>query len=48
LRTQPILSEGMPCSMRESATNGVQLGRPLKSRMRDQTASAGASRTLEV
>jgi hypothetical protein len=48
LRTQPILSAGWPFSMRDSATNGVHFGRPLKSRTCAHTMSAGASITLEV
>jgi len=34
--------------MRDSATNGAHFGKPLKSRTRAQTASAGASITLDV
>ncbi len=48
LRTQPTVSGASPPSMRESATNGVHLGRPLKSRTWAHTASAGASITLET
>jgi hypothetical protein len=47
-RTHPMRSGGWPSSMRDSATNGVHCGRPLKSRTRAQTASAGASMTLDV
>jgi hypothetical protein len=34
--------------MRDSATNGVHAGSPLKSRMRAHTESAGASMTLDA
>ncbi len=47
-RTQPTVSGAIPPSIRESATNGVHLGRPLKSRICAHTASAGASITLET
>jgi hypothetical protein len=47
-RTQPILSEGSPFSMRLSAIAGCQFGRPLKSRMRAHTRSLRALMTLDV
>jgi hypothetical protein len=48
LRTQPTVSAPRLPSMRDSATNGAHLGRPLKSRICAHTASAGASTTLET
>ena len=45
---QPTLSDASPFSMRESAMSGCHSGSALKSRMTAQTASAGASITLEV
>jgi hypothetical protein len=42
------LSAASPPSMRDSATNGVHFGSPLKSRISAHTASAGASMTLET
>jgi hypothetical protein len=48
LRMHPTLSEGQLCSMRLSAISGCHRGSPLKSRTSSQTASAGASITLEA
>ena len=45
---QPTRSAGWPFSMRLSAMPGCHCGRPLKSRMRDQTLSALASMTLDA
>ena len=47
-RTQPTVSGAIPPSIRDSATNGVHFGSPLKSRICAQTWSAGASITLET
>src|SRR5260370_3594 len=47
-RTQPILSEGSPPSIRLSAIAGCQLGRPLKSRTRAQTRSLRTLTTVET
>src|SRR5271154_2743195 len=47
-RTQPILSEGSPPSMRLSAIAGCQLGMPLKSRTRAHTRSLRPLITLET
>jgi hypothetical protein len=47
-RTQPTLSDGSPFSIRLSAAAGSQFGRPLKSRTRAQTRSAGALTTLDT
>src|SRR3984885_15095092 len=47
-RTQPILSEGSPPSMRLSAIAGCQFGMPLKSRTRAQTRSLRPLMTLET
>src|SRR5262249_50921939 len=46
-RTQPILSAGSPPSIRLSAMDGCQLGRPLKSRTPAQTRSWRALATGE-
>jgi hypothetical protein len=43
----PTLSADAFCSMRLSATNFVQFGKPLKSRTTAQTALAGAGMTME-
>jgi hypothetical protein len=48
LRTQPTRSDGQLLSMRDSAMDGCHFGKPLKSRINAQMASAGASMTLEV
>src|SRR5271165_1156724 len=48
LRTQPIWSAASPPSIWLVFIRGCQFGRPLKSRMRAQTASTGASMTLET
>ncbi len=47
-RMQPTRSLDSPFSIRLSAMPGCHCGRPLKSRMRDQTVSALASMTLDV
>ena len=48
LRTQPISSAGRPSSISLLTMRGCQEGRPLKSRMRAQTFSIGASMTEET
>ena len=45
---QPIWSDGLFCSIRLSATNGVHFGSALKSRTTAQTALAGAGITAEL
>ena len=48
LRTQPMSVAFLPSSISLSTMRGCQLGSPLKSRMRAQTFSIGASMTLEI